>query len=344
MGIAEGTSAAEEVRTEGAGRAVTPRDRLLARVRWPVAAVAAGLCVAGASAAFGWSTGDSARSESASSATMPQARLVGFNAQLLTTELGGEYGFHFMPAQAPADPGSVDIATAKDPQGDQMRVTVFGRAPEPVHGLVCEFTPEQGLEGAEAQAQEQAPPATPTSVPAPPSAPEPAPPLKQAPVPQQVPAPAPAYALAHAAGSVLDLAQASKEAAVSARVSTLAFERASASEQLPAPVPAPAPAPGSAPSPTLTSRLASAPTSGSAAPTMAAGFLSSCARLGAGEVQADAAANWAAQAQIELATAPAAQAGQGRLTAQAKFATVGYVLRLLPETGEWIMAITSAGP
>jgi hypothetical protein len=211
-------------------------NRLPARMRWMLAVVVAGLCAVGVTVAFGWLDRDTATSGSGHAAIAADAQLAGFSVQRLTSELGGKYGFHFMSAQAPADPGSVDMATARDADGNQMRVIIFGRAPEPVHGLVCEFTPAPGTP-AQASAQAQA------------------------------------------------------------------------------------------------------------ASPLATGFLTSCARLGAGEAQAEAAADWFARAQAGLAAAPASavQANQGRLTAQARFATAGYVVRLLPETGEWIMAITSAG-
>jgi hypothetical protein len=219
--------------------------RLPARMRWPLAAVAVGLCVGGAAVAAGgdWSVQDGTVSELASGVVAAQARLAGFSTQRLTSELAGRYGFRFTSPTAAADPGSVDMATARDGAGNQLRVIVFGRAPEPVHGLVCEFTP------------------------------------------------------AHAADTT------------------------------------------SAPD---TSGAATTPAEASAP--AAAGFLAACAKLGAGSAQADAAVHWVAQAQAGLSAATAVQSDRGRLTAAARFATVGYVMRRLPETGEWIMVMSGENP
>ena len=195
------------------------------RVRWPFALAAAGLCVVGATAALGWTGADGTAAAPAGDAITPQPRLAGFTARRLATELGTEYGFHFMPPTVSADPGGVDMATAQDAGGDQLRVIVFGRTPQPVHAFACEFTP------------------------------------------------------AHTA------------------------------------------------------------TAGSA--TAAAGFLSACARLGAGTGQAAvAAAGWAARAQAGLAALPETRPDDGRLTETATFGPVGFAVRRLPGTGEWIMSVT----
>jgi len=69
--------------------------------------------------------------------------LTGFTPDRLATEVADKYGFHFMSAAAPADPGGVDMSTAQDAGGDQLRVILFGRAPDPVHAVSCEISPPQ---------------------------------------------------------------------------------------------------------------------------------------------------------------------------------------------------------
>jgi hypothetical protein len=229
--------------------------RLPARVRWLTAAAVVGLCAGGVVMAMavamamgiGRSDERGLASGLASRVAVAHARLAGFSTQRLTSELAVKYGFHFIAPATAADPGSVDIATARDGAGDQLRVIVFGGAPEQVHGLVCEFTPAQaaGTSGG-----------------------------------------------AGATGTVRAAAEAS----------------------------APAPAPA------------------------AAGFLAACATLGAGPAQAGAAVHWIAQAQAGLSASTAVRSDQGRLTAAARFAAVGYVVRRLPETGEWIMVMSGADP
>lgn len=213
--------------------------RLPGWVREPIVRAAVGACVVGATAAFAWPGAVAAPADLMTAATAPQPLLAGFSATRLTSELGAEYGFRFMSPTAPTDRGSVDMATARDSAGDQLRVIVFGRAPEPVHGLACEFTPAHANAGA-----------------------------------------------------------------------------------------------------------------GARATTAAAGFLSDCARLGSGQAQASAVASWVARTQARLAAQPSpqpAQLGQptpfsrlapGGLTAQTSFAANGYVVRRLPQTGEWIVAVT----
>jgi hypothetical protein len=201
--------------------------RLPARARWHFALAATGLCVVCA-AVLGRPDGVGTTSTSASDLTTLQPKLVGFSTQRLTSELGAKYGFRFMSSAAPADPGGVDMATARDAGGDQLRVIVFGRAPGPVHALACEFTP------------------------------------------------------AHVA--VGDTAPA------------------------------------------------------------AADFLDACARTGAGQAQGAGVARWVAQAQAGLAAVPVIRTDRDRLTAQARFAAAGYVVRRLPGTGEWIMVVTGEVP
>ncbi|HEV2641007.1 MAG TPA: hypothetical protein VGX23_38180 [Actinocrinis sp.] len=213
--------------------------RLPARARRPIALAAVGVCMMGVTAAFAWPGGNgSAAADPVSAAPVAVPELAGFSAARLASGLGAEYGFRFMAATAPTDRGSVDMATAQDSTGDHLRVIVFGRAPEPVHGLACEFTPAAARSGA-------------------------------------------------------------------------------------------------------TPGIAAAATGDAAAPpNSAAGFLSDCARLGSGQAQAAAAAGWVARTQARLAALPAAQSDPGRLTASARFGPAGYVLRRLPQTGEWIVAVT----
>jgi hypothetical protein len=73
--------------------------------------------------------------------------LTGFTADRLATEVGAKYGFRFMPAAAPADPGGVDMSTARDAGGDQLRVILFGRTPGPVRAVFCEISPPQAASG-----------------------------------------------------------------------------------------------------------------------------------------------------------------------------------------------------
>ena len=201
--------------------------RLPARARWRFALAATGLCVLCA-AALGWPDGAGTTSASTGDMTTLQPKLAGFSTQRLTSELGTKYGFRFMSSAAPADPGGVDMATAQDSGGDQLRVIVFGRSPGPVHALACEFTP------------------------------------------------------------------------------------------------------------------AHVPT-GDSAPA-AADFLDACARTGASQTQASTIARWVAHAQAGLAAVPVVRTGRDRLTAQARFAAAGYVVRRLPGTGEWIMVVTGEAP
>ena len=228
--------------------------RLPASMRWPLAAVAGGMCVAGAAVAAGgsWSVQDGTASELANGVIAAHARLAGFSTERLTSELAGRYGFHFTSPTAAADPGSVDMATAEDGAGDQLRVIVFGRPPEPVHGLVCEFTP-------------------------------------------------------------------ARAAATSSGAGTAATASSAPDAANPA------------------------TPDGSSEPA-AAGFLTACAKLGAGSAQADTAVHWVAQAQAGLSAATAVQSDHGRLTRAARFATVGYVMRRLPDTGEWIMVMSGQNP
>jgi len=115
------------------------------RARLPLGLAGIGLCVLGATAGSGGfdlgSPPAMARPESAPAATA----LVGFTANRLATEVAAKYGLHFMPATAPSDPGSVDMSTAQDSNGDQLRVIVFGRTPAPVHGVSCEITPANAV-------------------------------------------------------------------------------------------------------------------------------------------------------------------------------------------------------
>ena len=106
---------------------------------------------------------------------------------------------------------------------------------------------------------------------------------------------------------------------------------------------------------------------GGVTPTLT-GFLDACARVGAGASQADTAARWVAQAKTELAAmpvspgpsatptpsmtqaGPGAQTGHGtwaereHLTRKARFAAVGFAVRRLPSTGEWIISMTGETP
>lgn len=204
--------------------------RLLERGRSRLGLAAIGsLCVVAAAIGVMWLGEGGPAADGPSASATPGYVLTGFTAQRLTKGFAARYGFHFMSPSAPADPGSVDMSTAKDAGGDELRVIVFGRAPAPVRAISCEFVPQR------------------------------------------------------AAGAV----------------------------------------PASA----------------------AAGFLTDCARIGVGEGQASAAAEWVAQAQAGLsasarATVPANGAEPDRMIRATKFGAVGYAVRWVPGTGEWIISMT----
>lgn len=206
--------------------------RLLERGRSRLGLAAIGsLCVVAAAIGAMWLGEGGPAANGPSASPPPGYVLTGFTAQRLTKGFAAKYGFHFMSPSAPADPGSVDMATAEDQGGDQLRVIVFGRAPSPVRAISCEFAPHHAAESGAAAAAE--------------------------------------------------------------------------------------------------------------------GFLSDCARIGVGESQAAAAAQWVTQAQAGLTTlaaTPANVAEPGRLIRAAKFGTVGYAVRWVPGTGEWIISMTGEKP
>jgi hypothetical protein len=214
--------------------------RLAGPARRPLGVALGGLCVFGAVTGFAVLDQSGPAAEGVVGSALPHYAIAGLTAGRLNSTVGAKYGFHFMSAAEPADPGGVDMATARDPGGDQLRVIVFGRAPGPVQSVSCEITP--------------------------PNAP-------YAPHTPVIPSAAP----------------------------------------------------------------------GSPAPAVA-GFLADCARVGVGGDQAAAAVQWAARAQTGLAGLAANQTRQGRLTRAARFGAVGYAVRRVPDTGEWIMSMTAEPP
>jgi hypothetical protein len=214
--------------------------RLAGPARRPLGLALGGLCVFGGVTGFAVLDRSGPAAKSAVGSALPHYAIAGLTATRLNSTVGAEYGFRFMSAAEPADPGGVDMATARDSGGDQLRVIVFGRAPGPVQSVSCEITPSH--------------------------------------VPHALSTPA-------------------------------------------------------------------IPSAASGGPTPAvAGFLADCARVGVGGDQAAAAVQWAARAQTGLAGLAANQTRQGRLTRATRFGAVGYAVRRVPDTGEWIMSMTAEPP
>jgi hypothetical protein len=121
------------------------------RVRYSLGLGGISLCTLCAIAGFSSIGGLGAGVSQPGAAMLGQARsapvLTGFTADRLMTEVAAKYGFHFMSAAAPADPGGVDMSTARDAGGDQLRVILFGRTPGPVRAVFCEISPPRAADG-----------------------------------------------------------------------------------------------------------------------------------------------------------------------------------------------------
>ena len=229
--------------------------RLSSRARLPLGLAGIGVCALCVAAGFGGPGHAGSPPQTVSGNVPPTSALTGFTASRLTNEVAAKYGFHFMSPAAPADPGGVDMATARDAGGDQLRVIVFGRTPAPVHAVSCEITP------------------------------------------------------AHAA---IARSAASTPATLASAPAALASAPAA---------------------------FASAPIPGAVA-----GFLGACAQLAVGTDQSAAADRWVAGAQAALSALPPTETDPGRLTRSARIASVGYAVRRVPATGEWIMSMTGETP